>query len=445
MAIPLIAMSQVTIAPNRQRREFDEGDMQELIASLQKPVGLLHPIILREESDSFILVAGERRLRAAQEIEMLGGTLNFAGSRIEPGFIPYIPVGELDELSREEAELDENTKRADLTWVEQVEATARLVEIRKRIAARDGIPIPSTTELAPSIYPDVVPEVAKQNVSREVRLAPHLKDPEVRSAKTAKEAEKIILRREQTTRNTKLAEQVGKIAVAQRHTILNEDAKAWLKGAAANTYNVILSDPPYGMGADEFGDSGGLAAGAHGYSDSYEEWQDLMCAVLPELTRITTPDAAMYLFCDIDNFAELRGMVERAGWKPHRTPLIWVKPNGSRAPWPDAGPQRKYEVILFAKKGEMKTQKLRGDVLTYNPDANLGHAAQKPVELFVDLLERSSAPGMRVLDFCAGTGPLIEAGNKCGCLVTAVEKDSASFGIMVGRLKRLTAQKELAL
>jgi len=42
-------------------------------------------------------------------------------------------------------------------------------------------------------------------------------------------------------------------------------------------------------------------------------------------------------------------------------------------------------------------------------DKNTGHGAQKPVELYVNLLQRSVRPGMRVLDSFAGSGPMLEA------------------------------------
>ena len=57
-----------------------------------------------------------------------------------------------------------------------------------------------------------------------------------------------------------------------------------------------------------------------------------------------------------------------------------------RAPWPENGPQRKWECCLYAVKGKKAVLKMAADLVTYNPDANLGHAAQKPVALFQDLL-----------------------------------------------------------
>jgi DNA modification methylase len=205
----------------------------------------------------------------------------------------------------------------------------------------------------------------------------------------------------------------------------------------SGSIDVILTDPPYGMGADEFGDSGGLAAGAHGYNDSYENWLKIFMTTPKEFFRITKANAHAYIFCDIDRFCELRERMQMAGWNTFRTPLIWHKPNGMRAPWPDSGPQRKYEFILFAKKGDRKVLHLRGDVLEHQADNNLGHAAQKPVALFENLLRRSVFPGNRVIDPFAGTGTILPAAHNLRVFATAFEQDAASYGIMVNRLSEL--------
>lgn len=52
-----IELSAITILPNRQRRDFNPNKMQEFSDGIRKR-GLLHPIILRQDGDKFILVAG---------------------------------------------------------------------------------------------------------------------------------------------------------------------------------------------------------------------------------------------------------------------------------------------------------------------------------------------------------------------------------------------------
>ena len=107
------------------------------------------------------------------------------------------------------------------------------------------------------------------------------------------------------------------------------------------------------------------------------------------LFLLAKAQAHCYIFCDIDWFAAWKDGMRDAGWKVFRTPLIWHKPQGFRAPWPDKGPQRQYETILLASKGDKPVNSMKGDVLTHTPDKNLGHSAQKPVGLYTDLLSRS--------------------------------------------------------
>lgn len=57
----------IIIRPERQRQEFDPDALQELKVSIEDR-GLLHPPVLRRDGDSWVLVAGERRLKAISEI-----------------------------------------------------------------------------------------------------------------------------------------------------------------------------------------------------------------------------------------------------------------------------------------------------------------------------------------------------------------------------------------
>ena len=104
-----IAVTAIIINPLRQRQEFEPEAMQELKTSIEER-GLLHPPVLRETPEGWVLVAGERRLRAVSEIYELGGVFNCDGEQVPDNMIPYTSLGELGELEAEEAELDENLK-----------------------------------------------------------------------------------------------------------------------------------------------------------------------------------------------------------------------------------------------------------------------------------------------------------------------------------------------
>src|SRR5436305_11883227 len=116
------------IRPNRHqpRRHFDEGHIEELAASIRGK-GVLLPLIVRRASDGYVLVAGERRWRAAQK----------AGLREVP-----VMVREVTDKESFEIALIENIQREDLNPVEEAEAYKRLIEehglTQEELAARVG-------------------------------------------------------------------------------------------------------------------------------------------------------------------------------------------------------------------------------------------------------------------------------------------------------------------
>ena len=436
-------IASIKIAVARQRKIFDAAKLHEFADNITTR-GLLHPIILRESEGTLTLVAGERRLRAVADLAALGGQIKHDSQEVPLGEIPYTLITELDPLAYEEAELDENIHREDLTWQERAAAVARLGNLRWRQAQARGLPTPSTADLALEVRGSS-DGINQESTRRELIVAKHLDNPAVAAAKSVDEAFKVLRREEAAEKSRALGESVGRTFTADLHKILNEDSRDWLRNCLPEQFDVILTDPPYGMGADEFGDSGGRAAGAHGYMDSRENAESLLHTLAYESYRIAKAQAHLYIFCDIDVFHWLRSEVEDAGWWCFRTPLIWYKRSAMRAPWPENGPQRKCETILYAVKGKRTTLRMAGDVLDYPPDSNLGHAAQKPVALFEDLLRRSVLPGNTVLDPFCGSGPIFPAAHSCKCRATGIELDTASYGVAVKRIDDLRAQRELDL
>lgn len=448
-----IAIADIVVSPTRQRRHFDPVKMQEFAAGIQNR-GLLHAIILREEEvgddhahlyTRYVLVAGERRLRAVEMLASLSNNITYEGAAVPLGSIPYTLFTDLSPLAAEEAEYEENCHREDLTWAEKAAATARLQAFRTTQAATLGTPPPSVADLAAETRGSSEGSY-HEATRRELVVAQHLGKPAIAGAKSLDEAYKLLKREEAADRSRALGESVGRTFTSGVHRVLNADSLAWMKAAEAEQFDAILTDPPYGMGADEFGDSGGLAAGAHAYKDNTETFVKVMEACREHLFRLAKPQAHLYWFCDFDNFTFSRAQFAAAGWQVFRTPLIWHKSGGNpRAPWPDQGPQRRYECCLYAVKGKRKVQKMAADLVSFPPDENLGHSAQKPVALFEELLSRSVYPGDSVLDPFAGTGVTLAAAHALKCRATVIEIDPASYGIAVARLKRLDAQLELPL
>jgi ParB/RepB/Spo0J family partition protein len=438
-----IELSAVKVSPDRQRRSFPADKMHEFADGISKR-GLLHPIVLRVVGDDYVLVAGERRLRAITDLADLGQSISHDGETVPLGFIPYTLFSDLDPIAAEEAELEENIHRENLTWQERAAAAARIASLRKRQAIAKGEAPPTVAEISLEIRGSAE-GINQETTRREIIVAKHLDNPLVKAAKTVDEAFKILRKEEALAKNAALGVSVGRTFTAEAHTVLNEDSMIWMQQCPDALFDVILTDPPYGMGADEFGDSGGLAAGAHGYSDSPEIYEQILQVAETELFRIAKPQAHLYWFCDIDKFMDTRERFIAAGWRVFRTPLIWYKKTAMRAPWPEQGPQRKYECILYAVKGKRPVLKMGGDVLDFPPDPNLGHAAQKPVTLFKELLSRSCLPGNTVLDICGGSGPIIPAAHELKVKATVIEQDVSSYGLIVQRVKALSTQTELDL
>jgi len=441
--VNLIELSSIIISADRQRKTFTPEQINELATSIQTRE-LLHAPVLRTNEGKFYLVAGERRLRAISDIYALGGSFSYDSQPIPEGFIPYTLTTELDPLGIEELELEENIRRVDLTWQERAAAHARLNSLRTRQAAVQGLPAPTVADIALEVRGSAE-GVNQETTRREIIVARHLTNPEVAAAKSVDEAFKVLRKQEAAAKNRKLAATVGRTFTADVHQCIHGNSLEWLKVAPPAQFDCILTDPPYGMNSDEFGDSGGLAAGAHGYEDSADNFLRIMDVLPKELFRVSKDQAHLYLFCDIDWFPSLKMRFTEAGWWVFRTPLIWHKPSAMRAPWPEHGPQRKYETILYAVKGKRPVTKMAPDLFAFPPDSNLGHAAQKPVALFEELLRRSCRPGDSVFDPFCGSGPIFAAAHVLKCRATGIEMDDTHYGIAVKRIDGLKAQMELPL
>ena len=437
MSFKAIPLDQILIAPNRQRKEFDAQAIQDLVDSFDRN-GQLQPIVIRRVDGKPQLVAGERRLRAATDHYQLGGTLRVGPTTLPEGTIAALDLAEMDPIDAFEAELEENIRRVDLSWQERAEATSQLLELRRLQAQKTGQPEPTIAQIAPEAHPDVAESTAFQNTRTDVIVAKHLNDPDVKKASTAKEALKVIKRKEENRKNAALGESVGLTFSSAVHELFKGDCLEILGKMESAKFDVILSDPPYGIDAQDFNDSDGKAAGGHFYDDSFENWVSLVSQFLPLADAVTKSQAHLYLFCDVQNFIVLREFVkEKTSFEPFRTPLIWFNPGAVRAPWPDKGPQRKYQCCLYAVKGGKTTLKLAPDVLTYPSDPNLGHPAQKPVALLQDLLQRSARPGDSVLDPFAGSGSIFPAAHALKIRATGIEMDEAAYGLAVKRLGEL--------
>ena len=111
--ILLIPTGDIQPNPDQPRKEFSYEKLLELAQSINEN-GLIHPLTIRFQQDKPVLVAGERRLRAAK----------IAGIRE----IPCIAVeGEGDRSAL--LALIENLQREDMNCFEEAEGIRRLIAV----------------------------------------------------------------------------------------------------------------------------------------------------------------------------------------------------------------------------------------------------------------------------------------------------------------------------
>ena len=108
----LIPPEKINLTNFQTRKRFDKESLEQLARSIREN-GLIQPIILRKNKNNYELIAGERRLRAAQIIKL--------------DKIPSI-ILDADDKKAFELGLIENLQREDLSPIEEANGYKRLMD-----------------------------------------------------------------------------------------------------------------------------------------------------------------------------------------------------------------------------------------------------------------------------------------------------------------------------
>ncbi len=121
-----IPLSAISPNPEQPRRSFDADELQQLADSIATH-GLLQPIVVVESGDGYVLIAGERRLRAVTRLQL--ETISAV-------------VRTANEQERLELALVENIQRSDLNALDEAHAYRHLIDeyglTQERVAERVG-------------------------------------------------------------------------------------------------------------------------------------------------------------------------------------------------------------------------------------------------------------------------------------------------------------------
>lgn len=107
-----MALNLIEANPFQPRQHFDQEKLEELAESI-KAFGLLEPVIVRKRGETYQLVAGERRVRAARLVGLAA--------------VPVI-IRDFEDLEMMQVALIENLQRENLNPIEEAEGFRRLMQ-----------------------------------------------------------------------------------------------------------------------------------------------------------------------------------------------------------------------------------------------------------------------------------------------------------------------------
>ncbi len=110
-----LSLDDISPNPFQPRKHFDKEALKELSQSIKKH-GLLQPIVVIEKDNGYLLIAGERRLRAHKLAKI-------------PTIKAIIADTKIDDFRLRELALIENIQRENLNAIELANSYAELIEV----------------------------------------------------------------------------------------------------------------------------------------------------------------------------------------------------------------------------------------------------------------------------------------------------------------------------
>lgn len=402
------AISSITIAPDRQRKELT--GIPELAESIRS-IGLIHPIVVTPDGT---LVAGERRLRAHQEMGL---------THILVQFTTDLPREELEAI-----ELEENVKRKALNWKEEVFAVARLHQLKMQtdpewtnLATSKLLSISNTTMthylLVHSFMQAEEPLVLNADnystalniCSRKLQRAEVAEDDAMDAAFSKAFESPVSVNPISVKKN--VSEPELQVEAKQKPIpYILADFREWATQPwGGPKFNFIHCDFPYGINYDKHN------GGATGLLGKYADTPELYLECLRGLKAIMSDRVAesahlmFWLSARHEIVHQSRLALEEMGWKLNPVPLIWHRSDNSGIlPDPQRGPRQIYEVCLFGSRGDRKIVQAVSNLFAH-PKTKEVHASEKPRPMLQHFFRMFVDESTVMLDPTMGSGNSILA------------------------------------
>ena len=211
--------------------------------------------------------------------------------------------------------------------------------------------------------------------------------------------------------------------------IIHGDSRMVLKEYSGPKFDLLLSDPPYGMDFKSgWSDKDKIA------NDKIEDTVQLFEDVLIESVKHLKEDAHFYLFGSIDYVGELRPIIEK-----HLTLkniMIWDRKVIGMGDLKTYG--KSFDVVYFGVNKKWKD--LNGtrdrDLLSfYRCDpSKMVHPTEKPIDLLEYLIKKSTNEGDLILEPFAGGGSTLVAAKNTNRMCTGIELEEKYVNLIKSRI-----------
>lgn len=381
----------------------------------------------------FLLAAGERRTRASIK----------AGESTIPA---KIFTHEVDEWQMRIFELHENVYRKSMTPYEEAQAEKQLHELYQRrhgeakpIEGQDGHGMSDTAEML---------DKSKTTVSQDLEIAKWGEEfEEVRNADTKSEARSFIRKKKKelaaeekqrrVEEEQEKQEETGEVEVEgkdETRKFQNDLAKRFLVGDYFEKINdmpdgsidILELDPDWGIDfIKRRASRNSLDKDAPYKSVAPEAYQETLQEILQAAWPKLKDHAWVLLWYSIQEWHEATyRTLENVGFNCQKMPAFWVKSTGNTAT-PAFRLGDSVAAFFYARKGSPRIQNMGRDNTFHYRTLKTNereHPAEKPVELYQEILNTFGQQGQVVVSGFAGSG---------NCLLAAenLKMNSVGFDI----------------
>ena len=231
----------------------------------------------------------------------------------------------------------------------------------------------------------------------------------------------------------------------QTWQLIHGDALKVLGSFAPNTFDAVITDPPYASGGRTQAEKNRSTARKYssmgenapppfeGDAKDQRSWTRWVAEWLYEARKVCKPGAPVCMFIDWRQLPAASDALQWAGWIWRGT-AVWDKGNSR----PQKGRFRQQaEYIVWGSNGDMPISRpvpcLPG-VFKYGNPQNRIHVTEKPLQLMKDVIQICE-PGGLILDPFAGAGTTILAAAESGFQAVGIEVTDAYYKLGSDRVR----------